>query len=149
MNPRIRHDQNKESKARRDYARYHIKTCGNHVNIEEQGIILSQRYPFLGASFDGTVSCVKCGNSVVEIKCSYKWCNRTPEECAAEQDFCSTILNGRMVLKSNHNYMYQVMGQMAVLDEQWADFVIWTKKGINVQRIRFDEDFWHQICYTN
>ena len=144
VTPAIRHGQNKESKARRDYARYHIKTCGNHVNIEEQCIILSQKYPFLGASVDGTVSCVKCGNGVVEIKCPYKWRNRAPEECAAERDFCSSILNGQMVLKSNHNYMYQVMGQMAVLDVQWADFVVWTKKGINVQRVHFDEDFWQQ-----
>ena len=38
--------------------------------------------------------------------------------------------------------MYQVMGQMAVLEVQWVDFVIWNKKGINVQRIQFVEEFW-------
>ena len=144
VTPAIKHGQNKESKARRDYARYHIKTCGNHINIEEQGIILSQKYPFLGASVDGTVSCAKCGNGIVEIKCPYKWRNRTPEECASEHDFCSKVLNGKLELKSNHNYMYQVMGQMAVLDVHWVDFVVWTKKGINVQRICFDEEFWQQ-----
>ena len=46
VTPAIKHGQNKESKVRRDYARYHIKTCGNHINIEEQGIILSHKYPF-------------------------------------------------------------------------------------------------------
>ena len=144
VTPAIKHGQNKESKARRDYARYHIKTCGNHINIEEQGIILSQKYPFLGASVDGIVSCAKCGNGIVEIKCPYKWRNRTPEECASEHDFCSKVLNGKLELKSNHNYMYQVMGQMAVLDVHWVDFVVWTKKGISVQRICFDEEFWQQ-----
>ena len=88
VTPAIKHGQNKESKVRRDYARYHIKTCGNNINIEEQGIILSQKNPFLGASIDGTVSCAKCGNGIVEIKCPYKWRNGTLEECASEHDFC-------------------------------------------------------------
>ena len=76
------------SKVRRDYARYHIKTCGNNISIEDQGIILSQKYPFLCASVDGTVSCTKCGNGIVEIKCPYIRPNRTQEECASEDDIC-------------------------------------------------------------
>ena len=144
MTPAIRYGQNKETKARRDYARHHMKTCGNHINIDEQGVILSQTYPFLGASVDGLVSCAKCGKGVVEIKCPYKWRNRTPEDCATERDFCSSVVNGQMKLKLTHNYMYQVMGQMVVLGVQWADFVVWTKRGINVERITFDQDFWQQ-----
>ena len=38
--------------------------------------------------------------------------------------------------------MYQIMGQMKILDLDWCDFVIWTKKGLNVQRIVFDKAFW-------
>ena len=31
-----------------------------------------------------------------------------------------------------------------MLGVKWADFVIWTKKGLSVERIPYREDFWQQ-----
>ena len=31
---------------------------------------------------------------------------------------------------------------MALTGAKWCDFIIYTKKGVSVQRIRFDEQFW-------
>lgn len=44
--------------------------------------------------------------------------------------------------------MYQVMGKMKVLNVEWCDFVLWTKKGIHVERIVFDTKFWteNMLC---
>ena len=49
--------------------------------------------------------------------------------------------NGNLRLKAQHNYMYQVQRQMKVLDVDWCDFVVWTKKGLHVERITYDSKF--------
>lgn len=41
--------------------------------------------------------------------------------------------------------MFQVQGQMALYEVQWADFVVWTTKGISVERITFDETLWQEM----
>jgi hypothetical protein len=42
----------------------------------------------------------------------------------------------------DHNYYCQVIGQLAILELDWCDFVIWTKKGMAVKRILFNQPFW-------
>ena len=41
--------------------------------------------------------------------------------------------------------MYQVQGQLGVYELNWVDFVVWTKKGISVQRIKFCDATWHSM----
>ena len=45
-------------------------------------------------------------------------------------------------LSTSRDYYLQIQGQMALTGATWCDFVIYTKKGLSVQRIRFDEKFW-------
>ena len=59
-----------EAKARREYARWHIKKCGSVV-VEDRGLIVNVRMPYIGASIDGSVKCDHCGEGIVEIKCPY------------------------------------------------------------------------------
>ena len=47
-----------------------------------------------------------------------------------------------MVLRTNHQYYAQVQGQMAIGERPWCDFVVYTPKGINIQRIHFDKNYW-------
>ena len=47
------------------------------------------------------------------------------------------------MLKKTHSYYCQVQGQMGIGEISWCDFVIYTKRGIHVQRIWFDEAFWN------
>ena len=138
-----------EAKARREYARWHIKKCGK-VIVEDRGLIVNSKLPFLGASIDGAVDCEKCGKGIVEIKCPYgdkkdKWRNLTPEECTNSSKFSCHMENGLLNLKNEHNYMYQVQGQMAVCGLEWVDFVIWTRKGMSVQRIHRDLTKWNDV----
>ena len=44
-------------------------------------------------------------------------------------------------LKEDHPYYAQVQGQMAVTGARWLDFIVYTSKGIYVQRILFDPVF--------
>ena len=55
----------------------------------------------------------------------------------------SNIKDGSLSLDTTHDYYLQVQGQMALTGATCCDFVIYTKKkGIAVQRIRFDKNFW-------
>ena len=44
-------------------------------------------------------------------------------------------------LKQNHKYFAQVQEQLAVGERKWCDFVIFTNKGISIERIKFDEEY--------
>jgi hypothetical protein len=134
-----------ESKALKCYTQEHMKSCKTLIEVKSQGLQVNPQYPFLGASVDSVVKCEQCGTGVVEIKCPYKWRHTAPKTCCNDSDFCCEIINGKVSLKSTHNYLFQVMGQMAILELQWADFVIWTKKGIHVQRIQFAPKIWEYM----
>lgn len=41
--------------------------------------------------------------------------------------------------------MYQIQDQLAVYELEWVDFVVWTKKGISVQRIPFSSAMWEKM----
>ena len=51
-------------------------------------------------------------------------------------------------LKTNHNYYYQVQGQLAILNLTWCDFVVvLTERDMQIEKIYFDEKFWKEHCY--
>lgn len=138
----MQYGRKKECQARRDYAAGHRKTCGE-VTVETTGLVVSKEFPFLGASVDALVKCDKCGTGAVEIKCPYVGRNMTPEELLTLKSSClEKDESEQLKLRAQHNYMYQLMGQMKILGVEWCDFVIWTKKGINVERIQFSPEFW-------
>ena len=33
---------------------------------------------------------------------------------------------------------------MAITERTWCDFVVYTEKGVSVERITYDSDFWNQ-----
>ena len=48
-------------------------------------------------------------------------------------------------LKRDNPYYAQVQGQMGVTGTRWCDFIVYTRKGLYVQRIPFDSQFWEQL----
>lgn len=48
-------------------------------------------------------------------------------------------------LKTGHAYYAQIQGQMSVTGSQWCDFVVYTRRGLYVQRIPFNADFWEKL----
>ena len=88
-------------------------------------------------------------DGVLEVKCpaSQAWRNSTPSDCCDDPNFyCALNEKGDPTLKKTHKYYYQFQGQMAISSRKWCDFVVWTLKGINIERIEFDEDFWNEIA---
>lgn len=58
--------------------------------------------------------------------------------------FC-TLEKGKLNLKRNHLYYYQVQGQLNIAKKESCLFVIWTPFGFIYEEIQRDEKFWDEI----
>jgi hypothetical protein len=130
---------------------------GKHVTVGPVGFFVSASHPFLGATPDGMVH--DHTNEVdefgfIEVKCPYVQRDLTPLEASLTSGFCSRQVSNtcktacnypELKLRQNHKYYAQVQGQMAVGGMKWCDFVIFTNKGINVERIVYNDDYWKPL----
>ena len=82
----------------------------------------------------------------MEIKCPYAAAKEglDPFSAAAtlKTFFCKAGVAGNLKLKRRHEYFYQVQGTMAITRRSWCDFVVWSPKGMSVERIKFEVDLW-------
>ena len=84
---------------------------------------------------------------LVEVKCPYKYRGYAPTDACLNTDFfCELVTQSsgdqKVQLKRSHSYYCQVQGQMAITERAWCDFVVYTSKGIAIDRIAFDKLFW-------
>ena len=107
------------------------------------GFVICDKHPFLGASPDAYDPTSVEQFGLAEIKCPYKYRDLSPEEAAMNSDFCC-FLNGvkALQLKRSHTYYSQIQGQLAITERKWCDFIVYTNKGLSVERIDFDSKFW-------
>jgi len=84
-------------------------------------------------------------NSLVEIKCPYRGRNSViqPNDCFP---FLEQI-NGKVQLKRNHNYFFQITGQLAVSKRQKCFFVVYTFADLFVEEILFDQQFFEDVMF--
>ena len=134
----------KEHVATRKYSE--IKnSSGHNFYCCSSGFVISEKYPFLGASPDSVVFDSSEPNpfGLAEVKCPYTYRNQTPFEAASSgRFFCEIDEQNTVRLKRNHTYYCQVQGQMAITERKWCDFIVYTEKGITIERIKFDLEFW-------
>ena len=69
----------------------------------------------------------------------------TPKDACTDVKFCCELTNGQCKLKASHSYYFQIQGQMAITGAKWCDFVVFTKKGMSIERIPFNADFWNEL----
>jgi hypothetical protein len=112
--------------------------------VRECGIVINPSCPWLGASPDGIAIGVVGEPTLLEIKCPYAHCSDTVMEACRDPQFCFELQDGQAVLKRSHNYFFQVMGQMTISGTHSCDFILFTKKDISVEMIRFNEKDWLQ-----
>eukprot|EP00794_Sanderia_malayensis_P016402 gene16402-18039_t len=109
------------------------------------GLFVLKSHPYIGASPDNIFSCSCCQNSCLEYKCPFSIKDVTVEEGYKKTDFLENC-DGKLQLKRNHKYFFQVQGQMALTGLETTYFVIWTMKGQPlVEKIAFDLNFWQDI----
>ena len=107
----------------------------------------------IGASPDGIVCCpTELIPHVLEIKClaDKNPLPKTIAEIAKDRGsrfYCTVDSEGELRLKRNHQYYYQVLGEMATTGLWVADFAIYHPRTgeIKVQRINFDEEEWKRV----
>lgn len=108
------------------------------------GIFIYLKNGYYASSPDGIVT-NENSKGLIEIKCPHNVEDKKPEELASSKLFCSKLVDGKLRLKSSHNYFYQVQGQLAITRMEWCDFVIWTESGISIEKIYRDDNFWECI----
>ncbi len=134
--PAIMHGRACESKAIQKFAE---KNC---VQVLPAGLFVDPEKPFLGASPDGVVDEV----SLLEVKCPYSARN---EKISAETVHFLCPVGTSLSLKRNHNYYYQVQGQLALAKRKFCFFVVYTFQDIFVEKIPFDLDFFSSQMLPN
>ena len=80
-----------------------------------------------------------------EIKCPYSKKELSIEGLCKDKDFCLSMINGKAGLRKGDVYNYQFQGTMTALKLQWADFIVYTTKGLNVEIIYFNSKLWEQV----
>jgi hypothetical protein len=98
------------------------------------GLFVSTVYPFLCASPDRVVS----DQLLLEVKCPYtaRDVNITPESVPFLTD-----CYGVVTLKTNHEYYYQIQGQMLCTGASAVDFVIYTNIDTKIIKIDRHQQF--------
>ncbi|CAN7979290.1 unnamed protein product, partial [Ixodes persulcatus] len=113
-----------------------LATAGHEcVTFRRPGLMIAKGRPFLAATPDLLVDCACCGKGVVEVKCPYKLRDVPLKSAAKDPESCVTLTDDELTLKDTHAYYYQVQLQMLVCNVDYADFLLWNAKGIDVQRI--------------
>ena len=148
--PATQHGIDHEQTAVREYIAHQQSHGHLQLTVAPSGFLISSEHPFLGASPDGAV--YDPANTLspfgfLEVKCPYTARNILPSEACLDSTFCCDLdpQTGSLVLKRNHSYYCQIQGQMAIGERPWCDFVIYTQRGIHVQREFFDEVFWREL----
>ncbi|XP_053385028.1 uncharacterized protein LOC123537474 isoform X2 [Mercenaria mercenaria] len=144
-----------EAKARADYLTQK-RTVIPEFKCIKTGFWVSKLWPELGCSPDGLVydPSVPAGRSkfgLIEIKCLKMFKNISPMDLHTDLDSYVTkkqfnnscvsfAPDGKtLLLKENHMYYYQIQFQLLVTGLTWCDFVLWSPKGVSVQRIERDQ----------
>ena len=134
-----------------EYVRHQQSHGHSNLSVAACGFYISKSHPYLGASPDGAIydpSTPAAPFGFLEIKCPYAHRNVTPMEASLTSGFCSRQVSTdgttQLCLRETHPYFAQVQGQMAIGCRPWSDFVLYTLKGISIQRISFNKDYWEK-----
>lgn len=75
---------------------------------------------------------------------------QTPHEACLDHHYHVYLNeNNSVKLKESSSWYIQIQGQMGVFKKQWCDFILYTRKGIAVDRIHFDSHLYEKIVYTS
>jgi len=152
--PAIKHGRENEDVAIKSYVDYK-KNRGYELSVHKCGLFIDPAIPWLAATPDAIVkfeACLKEQDEDVqyegclEIKCPYLCLRKSIFEVSLESpSFCLKNSSGKLHLKENHQYFYQVQAQLYVTRLPWCDFVVWTpNKEIHVERIYYNQSFIEQ-----
>ena len=138
----------KHEKSAKEYYVKHLQGQHGNVTLAKSGLVINPKWPYLGASPDGVVTCSCCGKGVLKIKCPY--CHRSEDIDALAADPKSCLVksaDGSYCLDKTHPYFYQVQAQIFICNAKHCDFCMCTfpsqtTASLHVERIFPDQGFW-------
>ncbi|CAH2092101.1 unnamed protein product [Euphydryas editha] len=135
--PSIKHGKENESKA--------LAQLSDQMNIDIKkcGLFISTEHFFLGATPDGVFE-----DGVVEIKCPISAYDMDPDTAILEKKIkCFKIdKKGEVVLNKNHDWYYQIQGQLNIANKNICLFAVWTGTDypLKIVKVYKDQNFWNQ-----
>ncbi|CAN8002839.1 unnamed protein product, partial [Ixodes pacificus] len=137
----VKHGVTHEPHAVRNYERA-LRCRGHSIQTTCCGIMVDPSLPWLGASPDRLVYDPKepVPHGVLEVKCPYTMYHSADPD--SQTFYMVKDDSGTYRLRRDHNYYYQLLGQMALSGLMWGDFVVYCKKFLIVERIRFSLSDW-------
>ena len=121
------------------------KRLHKSFNVSESGLVFMEENPFIRTSPGSNVDCSCCGRGLLEVTIK-----REKREKPSHENLSFLILgeNGKVTLKQNNPFFYQVQGQMGVTRKNHCDFFVYTHFGIHQQRITLNSEIWKNIFQT-
>lgn len=111
-----------------------------NVKIYVSGLFIDKTNYFLGATPDGLIG----SDTLVELKCPFSAANLTPEDGIRQKKIKFWKINKNIdifEINTNHNYYYQLQGQLHVTGRQFGIIAYWTKMGIKYEIIERNDNF--------
>ena len=69
-------------------------------------------------------------------------------DACSDSNFFMEEVHGKPKLKRTHKYYSQVQGLVGVTGSRWCYFVVFTSKGMSIECIPFDSQFWNELKGT-
>lgn len=123
-------------------AREELQSSG--LQIQECGLFIDRELPFLAASPDGLLG----DDGIIEIKCPSAAVDMTPDEAIKQKKgvfanfWKEDQTSGKNEINVNHDYYFQMQGQLHVTRRIYCNFIVWTPKGMKIEKIERDDSFW-------
>jgi hypothetical protein len=118
----------------------------NNIKIISCGLFIDKSVYFLEASPDGFVEKI---DSLVEVKCPYTAYkqNLTPDEAIMKKliPFWKIKNDGNYEINTNHDWYYQIQGQLHITNKKKCILAVWTRKNklkMQVCTRKKNYDFW-------
>ncbi|XP_064597345.1 uncharacterized protein LOC135463829 isoform X2 [Liolophura sinensis] len=106
-----------------------------NIHIHDCGLVVNPQFSFLAATPDGKI-CINGQTGILEIKCPYSARDLTISEAAnTVPNFCLVKLGTSHTLNQNHDYYFQVQGQLLVTGAPFCLFLVYTKKDMFEEQI--------------
>ncbi|XP_061695959.1 uncharacterized protein LOC133511237 [Syngnathoides biaculeatus] len=133
-----------EETARTEYENL-MESKHTGFTIRECGLFIDATFPFIGASPYALVTCDCCESWILEIKCPYCHIDPTIETATENSDFYIRNESGKLTLKQDHAYYFQIQCQLHATQKQYCDFVVCTNSTIFIERIEPDTNLFSEI----
>ena len=118
------------------------------VKVMNCGLLVSPKIPILSCTPDARVIDISVTDrfGICEVKFPHSKMNVTPIQASKDPAIFMEIIDDKPQLKKQHAYYDQVQGQMGITGAHWCDFIVYTKMGLAIDRIMYDESHWDILC---